>query len=139
MLLVLTVPHPHHSKYKFHRAFENSLRPDFFTEKVAETALANTLPVSYGPVGAADFYPGGEGSYLEALQFSSPRELAKKMLELDADDEKYLEYFNWRLKDELPEIFIKQEDYNTINKGKNSWVCRMCQVYMRRYCHRDDV
>ncbi|KAH9252210.1 hypothetical protein BASA81_009802 [Batrachochytrium salamandrivorans] len=126
-------------KFKFLLSFENSIRPDYFTEKQYQGILANVLPVTWAAPHAEDFVPGGAGSYLNALDFSTPKDLAIKMLELDGDDEAYLEYFAWRNRTELSPAFVAQDRYDATKSGADSFACRTCQHYLRRFCHREDV
>ncbi|KAH9249549.1 hypothetical protein BASA81_012722 [Batrachochytrium salamandrivorans] len=126
-------------KFKFLLSFENSIRPDYFTEKQYQGILANVLSVTWAAPHAEDFVPGGEGSYLNALDFSTPKDLAIKMLELDKDDDAYLKYFAWRDRTELSPAFVAQDRYDITNSGADSFACRTCQHYLRRFCHRKDV
>ncbi|KAH9249547.1 hypothetical protein BASA81_012720 [Batrachochytrium salamandrivorans] len=126
-------------KFKFLLSFENSIRPDYFTEKQHQGNLANVLSVTWAAPHAEDFVPGGEGSYLNALDFSTPKDLAIKMLELDKDDDAYLKYFAWRDRTELSPVFVAQAKYDPAQSGVNSFACRTCLHYLRRFCHREDV
>ncbi|KAH9252209.1 hypothetical protein BASA81_009801 [Batrachochytrium salamandrivorans] len=126
-------------KFKFLLSFEDSVRPDYFTEKQYQGILANVLPVTWAAPHAEDFVPGGAGSYLNALDFSTPRDLAAKMLALDGDDEAYLEYFAWRDRTELSPAFAAQAGYDATKSGADSFACRTCQHYLRRFCRREDV
>ncbi|KAH9249546.1 hypothetical protein BASA81_012719 [Batrachochytrium salamandrivorans] len=126
-------------KFKFLLSFENSIRPDYFTEKQYQGILANVLSVTWAAPHAEDFVPGGAGSYLNALDFSAPKDLAIKMLELDKDDDAYLKYFAWKDRTELSPAFVAQDRYDISNSGADSFACRTCQHYLRRFCHRKDV
>jgi len=81
--------------YKFAVAFENSIAVDYVTEKFFQPLMAGSVPVYLGAPNVADFAPG-EHSYIDASQFSGPRELAEYLLALDRDDEAYRRFFDWR-------------------------------------------
>ncbi len=74
---------------KFNIAFENAAIPGYTTEKLFEALQAYTLPIYWGnPLVARDFNPG---SFLNAADFPTQEKLIEKIIELDQDDEKYLE------------------------------------------------
>ncbi|XP_077335790.1 3-galactosyl-N-acetylglucosaminide 4-alpha-L-fucosyltransferase FUT3-like [Lithobates pipiens] len=85
------------SQYKFYLAFENSNFQDYITEKLWSNAFGTwTLPVVLGTSreNYERFVPGD--AFIHVNDFSSPKDLAMYLLELDRDDEKYKKYFNWR-------------------------------------------
>ncbi|XP_053305209.1 3-galactosyl-N-acetylglucosaminide 4-alpha-L-fucosyltransferase FUT3-like [Spea bombifrons] len=85
------------SKYKFYLSFENSVHQDYITEKLWQNALkSGTVPVVMGPPreNYERFIP--PDSFIHVDDFSSPQELATYLLELDKDDKRYQQYFNWR-------------------------------------------
>ena len=94
--------------YKFNIAFENSSLPGYTTEKIFQPMAARTLPIYWGnPHIAAEFNPR---SFLNLADFSSVDALVEKVVELDRDDAKYLEYarqpyFN----DDRPNLFFNRE------------------------------
>ena len=56
--------------YKFYLAFENSICPDYVTEKFFNTLLFSTVPIVYG---GADYVANGAppNSYIDVRSFSS--------------------------------------------------------------------
>ncbi|MFZ0828801.1 MAG: glycosyltransferase family 10 [Verrucomicrobiia bacterium] len=77
-------------QYKFNIAFENRSLPGYTTEKIYEPMVARCLPIYWGnPEIAAEFNPK---SFLNYFDFSSEEALIEKIIELDQDDGKYLEY-----------------------------------------------
>ncbi|KAG8438058.1 hypothetical protein GDO86_008661 [Hymenochirus boettgeri] len=99
----LPLPRANHSdtlsKYKFYLAFENSLHEDYITEKLWYNALVlGNVPVVLGPPrqNYERFIP--PDSFIHVDDFSTAQELASYLLELDKDDHKYQQYFNWRSK-----------------------------------------
>ena len=76
--------------YKFNIAFENLARPGYTTEKIFEPMVARCLPIYWGnPLIAEEFNPR---SFLNRADFPSEEALIKRIIELDRDDAKYLEY-----------------------------------------------
>ncbi len=79
------------SKYKFTFAFENSSFPGYTTEKIFEPFLMQSLPIYWGnPLVHLDFNPK---SFLNYYDFDSDEELIEKIIELDNNDDLYLQYF----------------------------------------------
>jgi alpha-1,3-fucosyltransferase 10 len=69
-------------KYRYTLAFENSVAPDYVTEKLYEPLLTGTVPVYLGAPNVAEFAPGPD-SYVDARAFASPAELARYLRETD--------------------------------------------------------
>uniref|UniRef100_A0A8C5PH78 Fucosyltransferase n=1 Tax=Leptobrachium leishanense TaxID=445787 RepID=A0A8C5PH78_9ANUR len=94
------------STYKFYLAFENSIHQDYITEKLWVNAITSgAVPVVMGPPreNYERFIP--PESFIHVDDFSTAQELAAYLLELDKDDKRYQEYFNWRSSlDPAPEI-----------------------------------
>jgi alpha-1,3-fucosyltransferase len=80
--------------YRFYLSFENSLCPDYVTEKLYRPLAHDTVPVVYGGSDYSFFLPAG--SYINAMDFESPQSLANYLKKLMSDDELYLSYFRWR-------------------------------------------
>jgi alpha-1,3-fucosyltransferase len=80
--------------YRFYLSFENSLCPDYVTEKLYRTLMHDTVPVVYGGANYSLYLP--EGSYVNARDFDSPENLANHLKELMVNDELYLSYFRWK-------------------------------------------
>ena len=75
---------------KFNIAFENRSLPGYTTEKIFEPMVARCLPLYWGdPTIAEQFNPR---SFLNRADFASDEALIEKIIELDQDDAKYLEY-----------------------------------------------
>ena len=78
--------------YKFHIAFENASLPGYTTEKLPQAMMARTLPIYWGdPQVARDFNPK---TFLNAGDFPNLDAVVEKIIELDRDDARYLEYFS---------------------------------------------
>uniref|UniRef100_A0A2K5ZFX4 Fucosyltransferase n=1 Tax=Mandrillus leucophaeus TaxID=9568 RepID=A0A2K5ZFX4_MANLE len=85
------------SRYKFYLAFENSLHPDYITEKLWRNALGTwAVPVVLGPSRSnyERFLP--PDAFIHVDDFQSPEDLTRYLQELDKDHARYLSYFHWR-------------------------------------------
>lgn len=88
--------------YKFYLAFENSNCRDYITEKFFKNSLGtnsedlNIVPIVMG--GHPHDYKrvAPENSYIHVDQFRSPAELASYLKMLDANDELYNRFFEWK-------------------------------------------
>ena len=77
-------------QYKFNIAYENRQLAGYSTEKIFEPMIARCLPIYWGdPEIGQQFNPR---SFLNAADFPSEEALIEKIIELDNDDAKYLEY-----------------------------------------------
>ena len=76
--------------YKFNLCFENKSLRGYTTEKIFEPMQAFCLPIYWGnPDINLEFNPR---SFLNYFDFPSEEALIERILELDGDDAKYLEY-----------------------------------------------
>jgi len=76
--------------YKFNICFENASKPGYATEKIYDAMAARCLPIYWGdPLIATQFNPR---SILNRADFPSDEALVEKIIGLDRDDAKYLEY-----------------------------------------------
>jgi hypothetical protein len=77
-------------QYKFNIAFENLAVPGYTSEKIFQPMAARCLPIYWGnPRIAEEFNPK---SFLNYADFPGEEALIDKIVELDNDDAKYLEY-----------------------------------------------
>ena len=82
--------------YKFYLSFENSLCRDYVTEKLWRILQINVVPIVLGSANYSEILP--PHSYIDVLDFASPRHLADYLKVLNANDTLYNEYFSWREK-----------------------------------------
>jgi len=94
--------------YKFNIAFENRSLPGYTTEKIYEPMAARCLPIYWGnPCIHEEFNPK---SFLNYSDFPSEDALIEKIIELDKDDAKYLEYARQPyFHDNKPSIYFSRE------------------------------
>lgn len=82
--------HAFQLQYKFTIAFENSSYPGYTTEKLPEAVAAGSVPIYWGnPLVSREFNPA---RFLRYNDFGSDEALIERIIELDKDDEQYLEY-----------------------------------------------
>ena len=119
--------------YKFALAFENAVHRDYVTEKALHPVLAGVVPVVWGAPEAADFMPGGPGSFINAMDYESPKALAEHLMALDLDDGAYVRHFAWRTSRRGPGIterFAAMQDQSFTTLGARSWPCRLCTAIL---------
>ena len=80
--------------YKFYLVFENSLCPEYITEKVWMQLEQEVVPILLGGVDYEKYLP--KHSYINIKDFSSPQKLATYLKLLDKNDTLYNEYFHWK-------------------------------------------
>lgn len=80
--------------YFYILAFENSVCKDYVTEKFFSALKYDMVPVVFG--GANYSQIGPVQSYVDALAFRSPRELAEHLIVLSRNYTAYTSYFEWK-------------------------------------------
>jgi hypothetical protein len=76
--------------FKFNLAFENASVPGYTTEKIVQAMQARAMPIYWGNPGVGREF--NSRSFLNYFDFPSEEALIEKIVELDRDDAKYLEY-----------------------------------------------
>ncbi|XP_072177753.1 alpha-(1,3)-fucosyltransferase 7-like [Diadema setosum] len=83
--------------YKFYLAFENSLCPEYITEKFWFNALSfGSVPIVYGAPKEDYERFAPPHSFIHLDDFPSLKDFTKYINLLDNDDRLYLQYFAWR-------------------------------------------
>ena len=83
------------ARYKFCLAFENSIEPDYVTEKFFQALRAGSVPVYRGAANIRDFAPD-EACFVNADDFAGPADLAAHLDRLDRDEAAYRRCHEWR-------------------------------------------
>lgn len=96
------------SRYKFTVAFENAIGRDYVTEKIFDALIAGSVPLYVGADNVDEFLPG-DRCMINAADFAGPRELAEYLRRLDADDNEYAKYMQWRSEPIRPSFIAKCE------------------------------
>ena len=81
--------------YKFYLGFENSICKDYVTEKLGRILLYDVIPVTLGGANYSQMAP--PHSHINALDFKSPRHLARYLHGLAKNDTEYFKYFKWKV------------------------------------------
>ena len=81
--------------YKFAIAFENSITPDYVTEKYYDPLLAGTIPIYLGAPNITDYAPGHD-CHINVNDFSDPAELACYLKKLDQNDSLIDRHLKWK-------------------------------------------
>ncbi len=98
-------------KYKFYLSFENCIQDGYVTEKLFKP-LAHGVPIYLGAPDVMNVTR--KKSFIRALDFKSPRELAKYMLYLANNETAYQEYHEWR--NDPPELAFTDEYLNLVSR-----------------------
>jgi hypothetical protein len=80
--------------YPFCLAFENSIAPDYVTEKIYDCLLTGTVPIYLGAPNVDELVP--EGCYIDARAHGDPRGLAAYLDHLLQRPDEYAAYLAWR-------------------------------------------
>jgi hypothetical protein len=83
------------ANYKFTLAFENACAPDYVTEKFYQPLLAGSVPVVLGAPNLETLAPGDQ-CFINVQDFDSAASLARYLLELADDEDRYQRYHAWR-------------------------------------------
>ncbi len=85
------------SHYKFTVSFENSIGPDYVTEKFYEPLIMGSVPVYLGAPNVDDYAPG-EHCFINVRDYESPKILSEYLTYLLHDEDAYNAYFAWKHK-----------------------------------------
>lgn len=111
-------------RYRFCLALENSIAPDYVTEKIFDPLLAGTVPVYLGAPNVRDFVPAH--SYIDATAFGTPAKLASYLQHLVETPQEYEAYFAWRSRPLAEPLAGRLAPLDTPSK------CRLAEVVHRR-------
>ena len=88
-------------KCKFTLCGESLMNEGFITEKIFDAFLADTIPIYYGSSTISDII--NKNAYIDIRNYDNLEDVVERIIELDKDDNKYLEVLR-------PPVFVK-EDY----------------------------
>ncbi|KAH7975248.1 hypothetical protein HPB49_025310 [Dermacentor silvarum] len=80
--------------YFFALAFENSICADYITEKFYNALKYDIVPVVFGGANYSHIAPNH--SFIDALSFESPKDLAKYLIKLSKNYTEYATYLTWK-------------------------------------------
>jgi hypothetical protein len=81
--------------YQFTIAFENSISPDYVTEKFYQPLSVGSIPIYMGAPNISEFAPA-DNSYIDVNDYESPKALASHILKLSNDESLRKQYLNWK-------------------------------------------
>jgi hypothetical protein len=113
------------ARYRFTLAFENSISRDYVTEKFYDPLLVGSVPVYLGAPNVIDHAPAA-GCYIDVREFANPRQLARFLIDLSSDEERYAKYFEWR-KHPLDARFLALAQEQSVSQ----W-CRLCHLLRKK-------
>lgn len=121
------------ARYKFHLAMENGLCPDYMTEKLWRPMHQGCVPIYRGSSSVANWLPNAHSAVL-IDSFSSPKELAEFITDLDEDDEKYLRYLDYKTPSKITNLRLleglqnREWGVNDMSKPNylNGFECFVC-------------
>ena len=83
--------------YYFYFSGENSCCKDYISEKFFNALKKNIIPIVYGGgTNTNDYYFAPKKSFINALEYESPKELANYLLELQKNHGEYVSHFWWK-------------------------------------------
>ncbi len=82
------------SNHKFMICFENTKMETYSTEKIVNSYLGRTIPIYWASHNIKNIFNPDSMLFLEDESEESIKKLLEKIIELDNDDQKYLEYIN---------------------------------------------
>lgn len=107
--------------YKFYLSFENSICNNYTTEKLYSLYRehAHIIPVINGPQDAGTYLP--KGTYINSLDFNSPKEMAEKLKQIGSNETEYIRYLQ-----EKDKYVMKYSISELIVRGIHKFQCDMC-------------
>lgn len=87
-------------KCKFTICFESTKHEGFVTEKIADAFYADTIPIFYGSSTVKDIF--NRDAFVNIADYDSFDDAVERIIELDQDDEQYLEMLS-------QPVFVKQD------------------------------
>ena len=104
------------NNYKFYLSFENTFCKGYMTEKIFKVMTDDifTVPIVYGSGPYKGILP--DRSYINTADFSSPRNLAEYLKQLDGNRTLYESYFDYK----------RRYECSSHAQSKDQWPCDVC-------------
>ncbi len=97
--------------YKFYLSAEDSFCPDYITNEFYRALELDVVPIVYGGADYAQFAP--LHSYINVVDFGSPKELAEYLHLLAGNEALYSKYFDWK------------KEWEVVKRPHSGW-CNLC-------------
>lgn len=96
-------------EYKFVICFENNFSDEYITEKLPNVMFANSIPIYRGAPDTGKYF--NTKSFINYEDYGSYKNMIKKIIELDKDDDKYIDFLNqtWFKNNKIPETIKSKE------------------------------
>lgn len=111
-------------RYKFFFSFENAISIDYISEKFYLALAVGMVPVVFGGADYSIFIP--TGSYINALDFETPKLLGEYLDTVAQNFTLYQQYFEWK-----ENYTLDFSDFD--GKGSKRWICDLCN-----YLHQEE-
>ena len=102
--------------YKFYLSLENSICPDYVTEKMFEALKHDIVPIVLSGADYERTFP--PNSFINMMDYKNMSSLADHLITLDNDDALYSQYFSWKTK-----YSVKNSRFD-----RNLAHCDLCQA-----------
>lgn len=117
-------------KCKFTLCFESTLHYGFVTEKLMDAFFADTIPVYYGSSAAAEIF--NKDAFINVADYDSFDEAIAKIMELDQDDDKYLQMLS-------QPILLDPEYPKKLDEELGKFICHIFEQPLEKAYRRSRV
>lgn len=114
-------------KCKFTICFESTCHEGFITEKITDAFYADTIPIYYGSLDVKTIF--NPEAFINCRDFSSFDEVIKRIIEIDQDDNKYLEMLRKPIF--IDDSIVESKEKEIENFVKNIFDQPLSQSYRR--------
>ena len=115
---------------KFTLCFESTKHEGFITEKITDAFFADTIPIYYGSSDVTDFF--NKKAFINVSDYASFDEAIQKIIELDNDDDKYLEMLR-------QPIFCDIDAINAISQKLDEFIFNIFEQPLEKAKRRSEV
>lgn len=133
--------------HKFVIAFENSSTPGYLTEKFAEAAQANAIPIYWGDPTITDYF--NPKAFVNCHDYPSLEAAVERVKEIDQDDTLYRKMLSepWFPNDEEPACLktgyfqdflsniFEQDPLQAYRRNRGRWGLKQERILLRMYQH----
>ena len=117
-------------KCKFTLCFESTLHYGFVTEKLMDAFFTDTIPVYYGSPTAAEIF--NKDAFINVADYDSFEDAIARIMELDQDDEKYLQMLR-------QPILVDPEYPERLEEALHDFICNIFDQPLEKAYRRSRV